>query len=68
MMMEWGTEKADEMNVDCFIEATEVAEPLHRAAGFVVVNELWVDASPEKKDGEWQAWRKKWLPMHSYWM
>ena len=57
------------MNVDCFVEATEEGEPLYRAAGFITVNEIWVDAGQDNKDEEWQAWREKLkLPMHGYWM
>ncbi|KAL9625351.1 MAG: hypothetical protein Q9160_000414 [Pyrenula sp. 1 TL-2023] len=69
LMMKWGTERADQMGISSFVEATDLGEPLYRAAGFVTSHEFTFDASPDKPDEEWQSWRRKLqLPMHGFFM
>lgn len=68
-MMKWGTDQADQMGISAFVEATDLGEPLYRASGFVTSHEFIFDASPEKRDQEWQSWRQKLrLPMHGFFM
>ncbi len=36
MLIEWGTERADDMGVRCFVEASVAGLPLYRKKGFEV--------------------------------
>ena len=69
MMMRWGTKKADDMGLDAFVEATDEGLLLYRAAGFVPVDDIWVDAHTETPSEEWQRLRERLkLPMHGTFM
>ena len=37
MLVKWGTEIADSMRVECFIEGTALAKRLYESCGFVTV-------------------------------
>ncbi|KAK7425541.1 hypothetical protein QQZ08_007982 [Neonectria magnoliae] len=55
LMLAWGKQKADELGVEMWLDATKYGVPVYKKHGFVVVNENRVQ--PTKKDpGE--AWKK----------
>ena len=69
MMMKWGIDRADKMGISSFVEATDLGEPLYRAAGFVTSHKITFDAAPTKDSEEWQSWRQKLqLPMYGFFM
>ena len=69
MMMKWGTEKADEFGLDAFVEATDEGFPLYTAAGFVAVDDIWVDAYNANPSDEWLRVKEQLkLPMHGTFM
>lgn len=42
MLVKWGTDIADAMGVDSFIEGTVIARPLYEKNGFVVSPNNWI--------------------------
>ncbi|KAF2648406.1 hypothetical protein K491DRAFT_612804, partial [Lophiostoma macrostomum CBS 122681] len=60
----WGVEKADDMRVESFLEATDMGRELYQKLGFVVVSIEEADASRQGLDEEWEELRRKFLPYH----
>ena len=54
--MDWGTQKADEMGVEMWLDATEFGVPVYKKHGFVVVHETHV--SPQARENPGEAWKK----------
>lgn len=61
--MNWGTQKADELGLDCFVESTEIAVPLYKKYGFVTVDHFSLDASIPNASEEWKTISARNLPM-----
>ncbi|KAI0177076.1 hypothetical protein BJ166DRAFT_572942 [Pestalotiopsis sp. NC0098] len=55
LMLEWGTNKADELGLEAFIESTDIARPAYEKHGFRVIGELSMDAQSESKNDEFDA-------------
>jgi hypothetical protein len=64
MLAAWGVEKADDMRVESFLEATDMGRELYQKLGFVVVSTEEADASRQGLDEEWEELRRKFLPYH----
>ena len=60
MMMEWGTCKADELDLECFVEASVQGYQLYSKHGFRAqrVAELTLGPATDEKSEEWKACRE----------
>lgn len=44
MQLEWGSKKAEEMGVECYLESSPIGRPLYEKHGYVKVGDLPLDA------------------------
>ncbi|KAH6662600.1 hypothetical protein B0J14DRAFT_286350 [Halenospora varia] len=65
-MMKWGLQKADELNLETFVESTDHAKGLYEAHGFTVIREFVLNADVEEPSEEFMALKKKFLPLHGW--
>lgn len=56
MIMDWGINKAKDMGVEMWLDATVYGVPLYKKHGFVVVNEN--SLSPEGTGAVSEEWKK----------
>ncbi|MCJ1393927.1 hypothetical protein MMC18_007473 [Xylographa bjoerkii] len=69
MLLEWGTKKADERNVEAFVEATDDGKPLYARHGFHFMNPIVMDAKVDEPSEQWKALGKQLcLPIVVYFM
>ncbi|MCJ1374398.1 hypothetical protein MMC20_005630 [Loxospora ochrophaea] len=69
LMMEWGLNKADELGLDAFVEATDAGFPLYKSVGFVTVDDILPDVHNEDPTEEWRRLKEQLrLPMHGFFM
>lgn len=67
--MEWGTQKADELGLASYIEATDIGLKLYEAHGFKVEGELGLDATTENPSEEFIRVRGELgCPVHGWFM
>lgn len=72
LMLAWGAKKADEMNVECFVEATDAGRQLYEKFGFTTLTKILVDVENGTKERHemiqklipapiqyWAMWRPK---------
>lgn len=52
--MEWGVQKADQMGVDTFVEASSLGRHLYEKYGFLTFKVLTIDTTVENPSKEWQ--------------
>jgi hypothetical protein len=62
MLVEWGTQRADEMGVKCFVESSLAGRRLYESCGFVVKEVVSFEGGSVKE--EWTAYR----PAEYAWM
>jgi hypothetical protein len=64
-MMEWGIQKAKEMGVEMWLDATIYGIPLYKKHGFIIVNENSLDPKTDKPnpDAEWKKLEDELVPM-----
>ena len=66
MLMDWGCQLADSMNLECFIESTEGGRALYESVGFVVVDYFYlnpfVKSGMEGPSEEWIKITKEAFP------
>ncbi|KAL9129045.1 MAG: hypothetical protein Q9217_002415 [Psora testacea] len=65
----WGVQKADELGIDAFVEATDDGKPLYEARGFVYMHTFYLDSArrnPSKKWMELANYVK--TPVHCYFL
>ena len=55
LIMDWGKQKADEMGVEMWLDATEYGVPVYKKHGFTIVN---VNRLQPTKTAPGEAWRK----------
>ena len=60
--MKWGVQKADELSLDSFIEASESGKLLYEKFGFVHFDTLFIDMKLENPSEEWQKLEKELPP------
>jgi len=48
--MDWGTQKADKLGLDCYVEGSQIGKPLYLKYGFEVLEEK--EIKPDKKETE----------------
>jgi len=63
ILMDWGTKKADEMGLECFLDSTEIGVPLYESSQFIVVDETPLDVEIDNPSDEWKELQKKY-PLH----
>ncbi|KAI8631241.1 hypothetical protein F5Y19DRAFT_25181 [Xylariaceae sp. FL1651] len=67
LMLKWGTERADKLGLESFVESTEIARTTYEKHGFEFVEDLYMDASTENPNEEFNAVRKKLeCPIHGF--
>jgi len=57
--MEWGIQKAMEMGVEMWLDATIYGIPLYKKHGFVVVNENSLNPKTDEPDMGWKKVEKE---------
>lgn len=62
MLVKWGTEKADELGLKCFVEASYLGRPLYAKFGFVVGEHVLLDGGKVRE--EWREFGE----IGYYWM
>jgi len=62
MLVKWGTEKADELGLKCFVEASYLGRPLYEKFGFVTGEHVLLDGGKVKE--EWREFGE----IGYYWM
>ncbi|KAF2729582.1 hypothetical protein EJ04DRAFT_502097 [Polyplosphaeria fusca] len=69
LLTTWGVEKADELQIESFIEASDMGRGLYQRFGFVVVSTDHANAERESPPEQWEALTKKFLPYfwHCMW-
>jgi hypothetical protein len=67
LMMQWGVTKADEIDLEMFVEASSDGTHLYRNFGFVVVEELSTPRPEEELDEEWKTLEAEY-PFEATWM
>jgi GNAT superfamily N-acetyltransferase len=63
LIMNWGIQRAKEMGVEMWIDATIHGIPLYKKHGFVVVNENSLEPKPDNPDAEWKKLENELLPI-----
>lgn len=64
---EWGTERADKLGLESFIESTEVARTTYEKHGFGYVEDIYMDSSIGTSSEEIDAVRKELeCPAHGF--
>ena len=53
MLVEWGLQKADELGIDAFVEATDDGRPLYTAKGFGYVKTIFLNTAKKDPSEEW---------------
>ena len=61
-MAAWGVERADEMGVESFLEATDMGKNLYETFGFIVVTTEHANTDREHKSPEWERLEQEFLP------
>lgn len=61
-MVQWGTQKADELGLKCFVEASYFGRPLYEKFGFVVGEHVLLQGGKVR-----EAWRD-YGDIAYYWM
>lgn len=67
LSLQWGMEKADEMRVKSFIEATIEGTQLYEKFGFITKEIMDVKREDMEQDSEWMALAQEY-PLRYRWM
>ena len=62
MLMSWGCELADKMDLDCFVESTLDGRALYESVGFVVVDHIYLSPTTESPSATWTELKKETFP------
>ncbi|KAE9364503.1 hypothetical protein N431DRAFT_421531 [Stipitochalara longipes BDJ] len=69
LLMEWGIQKADDLGLASYIEATDIGLKLYEAHGFKVEGDVDLDAITENPSAEFTKLREKLgCPIHGWFM
>ena len=66
MLLNWGLQKADELDVEIFLDSTPWAVPFYTKSGFVRIDDVSLNMHVENPSEEWKEWEKKILPYGWY--
>ncbi|KAF7937061.1 hypothetical protein BELL_0092g00120 [Botrytis elliptica] len=68
LVMDWGVERADELGVDAYVEATETGRLLYEKYGFMTYYEVVVNTSVENSSTTWKNLEETLTPEPQYFM
>jgi hypothetical protein len=68
MLVEWGIEKAKELNVEFWLNATPIGKPLYEKLGFELVGRNPLVPKTEKPDDTWKETEEKFRDIVFYTM
>ena len=63
LLLNWGVQKADELDLETFIEAAQPGIPLYLSHGFKEVEEYWIDPKVEEPSEEWKQLKARIPPI-----
>ncbi|KAL9003985.1 MAG: hypothetical protein Q9188_003170 [Gyalolechia gomerana] len=63
LLVSWGVQRADELDLEVFIEAVEPGVPLYLKHGFRVIDQHWVDPKVPNPSEEWIQLKEKIPPI-----
>ena len=63
LIMQWGTQKADEMGLEMWLDATVYGRPLYTKHGFVYINKNRLRPETDQPDEDWERIERELLPM-----
>ena len=66
--MDWGVEKAKELGIECFVEATDLGRPLYERCGLHVMYVDRLRMPPGDASDEWRKMERELFPMYWYFM
>ena len=66
LLMAWGLEKADEMGLECYIDATSEGVPLYETFGFLKGSKIDFIPPNGSNNTEWQQLKQELTPF-SFW-
>lgn len=66
MLVGWGIKKADELNLEPYIDATEEGVPLYGACGYIEADKVDLQARKPPTSEEWAGLIERMLPF-SFW-
>ena len=64
--MAWGLNKADEIGLESYIDATEAGIPLYETCGYVKASRVDFNASKEEPSPQWKELQAELLPF-AFW-
>jgi len=67
LMLQWGVDKAKELNCDMFVEASWHGGQVYRKFGFIHVDEYWTRREDPEPDEEWKILEETY-PFTAAWM
>ncbi|KAF7914237.1 uncharacterized protein EAF01_000643 [Botrytis porri] len=68
LVMDWGIERADELGVDTYVEASETGRLLYEKYGFMTYYKVVVNTSIEDPSSSWKDLEEKLSPEPQYFM
>jgi GNAT superfamily N-acetyltransferase len=67
IMLQWGVDRADELNCEIFVEASTHGAQVYRTFGFIFVDEYWIRRGNPEPDEEWKMLEET-HPFTAAWM
>ena len=69
MLVRWGTQNADELGIEAFVEATDDGKLCYEALGFTYMNTMYMDTAKRNPSKKWMEMSDCLrMPMHGYLM
>ncbi|CAI6093881.1 unnamed protein product [Clonostachys chloroleuca] len=66
--LQWGIDKADELGLEIFLEATPSGKLFYEANGFIVIEEFIVAPTTENRDDKWKEMEEKTSVPVTFWL
>lgn len=69
LLVGWGTDKADELGIEAFVEATDDGKPCYETHGFTFMNTFYLDSAKRNPSKKWvEMGNDLKTPIHCYLM
>ena len=68
MLVAWGTQKADELGVECWLESSEAAHLVYERFGFQTLFKMILNPKKANPSEEWRKWEHEMSPTIFYTM
>ena len=69
MLLRWGTQKADELGLEAFVESTDYGKPCYEQHGFTYMNTVYMDTAKQNPSEKWMELEKELrTPFHCFLM